>query len=141
MTRLLFIMFGDDTGMWEKGLFTEFIETRTQPDGSDLGAQLAMLFQVLDKAESSRPSTMDELLLRFPYVNGHLFSDRIDIPSFDKAMRDELVRCANFDWSKISPAVFGSLFTRRPLRPTRHAEAIVRCPRRIRQGGTGGRTE
>lgn len=110
MTRLLFIMFGDDTGMWEKGLFTEFIETRTQPDGSDLGAQLAMLFQVLDKAESSRPSTMDELLLRFPYVNGHLFSDRIDIPSFDKAMRDELIRCANFDWSKISPAVFGSLF-------------------------------
>jgi hypothetical protein len=53
---------------------------------------------------------MDELLLRFPYVNGHLFSDRIDIPSFDKRMRDELVRCTEFDWSKISPAVFGSLF-------------------------------
>jgi type I restriction-modification system DNA methylase subunit len=75
MTRLLLLMFADDTGMWEKGLFSEFIETRTQPDGSDLGAQLAMLFQVLDKA-----------------------------------MRDELVRCTEFDWSKISPAVFGSLF-------------------------------
>ena len=110
MTRLLLLMFADDTGMWEKGLFSEFIETRTQPDGSDLGAQLAMLFQVLDKAETARPATMDELLLRFPYVNGHLFSDRIDIPSFDKAMRDELVRCTEFDWSKISPAVFGSLF-------------------------------
>jgi type I restriction-modification system DNA methylase subunit len=110
MTRLLLLMFADDTGMWEKGLFSEFIETRTQPDGSDLGSQLAMLFQVLDKAETSRPSTMDELLLRFPYVNGHLFSDRIDIPSFDKRMRDELVRCTEFDWSKISPAVFGSLF-------------------------------
>ncbi|NDG66538.1 MAG: class I SAM-dependent DNA methyltransferase, partial [Actinobacteria bacterium] len=108
--RLLLLMFADDTGMWEKGLFSEFIETRTQPDGSDLGAQLAMLFQVLDKAETARPATMDELLLRFPYVNGHLFSDRIDIPSFDKAMRDELVRCTEFDWSKISPAVFGSLF-------------------------------
>jgi hypothetical protein len=69
-----------------------------------------MLFQVLDKAETARPSTMDELLLRFPYVNGHLFADRIDIPSFDKRMRDELVRCTEFDWSKISPAVFGSLF-------------------------------
>lgn len=110
MTRLLLLMFADDTGMWEKGLFSEFIETRTQPDGSDLGSQLAMLFQVLDKAETARPSTMDELLLRFPYVNGHLFSDRIDIPSFDKRMRDELVRCTEFDWSKISPAVFGSLF-------------------------------
>ncbi len=110
MTRLLLLMFADDTGMWEKGLFSEFIETRTQPDGSDLGSQLAMLFQVLDKAETARPSTMDELLLRFPYVNGHLFADRIDIPSFDKRMRDELVRCTEFDWSKISPAVFGSLF-------------------------------
>ena len=110
MTRLLLLMFADDTGMWEKGLFSEFIETRTQPDGSDLGSQLAMLFQVLDKAETSRPSTTDEILLRFPYVNGHLFSDRIDIPSFDKRMRDELVRCTEFDWSKISPAVFGSLF-------------------------------
>lgn len=110
MTRLLLLMFADDTGMWEKGLFSEFIETRTQLDGSDLGAQLAMLFQVLDKAETSRSANMDELLLRFPYVNGHLFSDRIDIPSFDKRMRDELVRCTEFDWSKISPAVFGSLF-------------------------------
>ena len=110
MTRLLLLMFADDTGMWEKGLFSEYIETRTQSDGSDLGSQLAMLFQVLDKPETSRPSTMDELLLRFPYVNGHLFSDRIDIPSFDKRMRDELVRCTEFDWSKISPAVFGSLF-------------------------------
>ncbi len=110
MTRLLLLMFADDTGMWEKGLFSEFIETRTQPDGSDLGSQLAMLFQVLDKAETARPSTMDELLLRFPYVNGHLFADRIDIPSFDKRMRDELVRCTEFDWSRISPAVFGSLF-------------------------------
>jgi hypothetical protein len=110
MTRLLLLMFADDTGMWEKGLFSEFVETRTQSDGSDLGSQLAMLFQVLDKPETSRPATMDELLLRFPYVNGHLFSDRIDIPSFDKRMRDELVRCTEFDWSKISPAVFGSLF-------------------------------
>ena len=110
MTRLLLLMFADDTGMWEKGLFSEFVETRTQPDGSDLGSQLAMLFQVLDRAETARPATMDELLLRFPYVNGHLFADRIDIPTFDKRMRDELVRCTEFDWSKISPAVFGSLF-------------------------------
>lgn len=110
MTRLLFLMFGDDTGMWEKGLFSEYIDTRTNPDGSDLGAQLALLFQVLDRPEVKRQATLDELLLRFPYVNGHLFSDRIEIPAFDRAMRDELVRCTAFDWSKISPAVFGSLF-------------------------------
>ena len=110
LVRLLFLMFGDDTGMWEKGLFAEFVDARTAPDGSDLGAQLAHLFQVLDKEETSRPVAIDELLARFPYVNGHLFSERIDIPAFDRRMRDELVKATQFDWSKISPAVFGSLF-------------------------------
>ena len=110
LVRLLFLMFGDDTGMWEKGLFAEFVDARTAPDGSDLGAQLAHLFQVLDKEETSRPAAIDELLARFPYVNGHLFSERIDIPAFDRRMRDELVKATEFDWGKISPAVFGSLF-------------------------------
>jgi hypothetical protein len=110
LVRLLFLMFGDDTGMWEKGLFAEFIDARTAPDGSDLGAQLAHLFQVLDKEETSRPAAIDELLARFPYVNGHLFAERIDIPAFDRRMRDELVTATEFDWGKISPAVFGSLF-------------------------------
>ena len=110
LVRLLFLMFGDDTGMWEKNLFAEFVETRTSPDGSDLGAQLAHLFQVLDKEETSRPAAIDELLARFPYVNGHLFAERIDIPAFDRRMRDELAKATEFDWSKISPAVFGSLF-------------------------------
>jgi hypothetical protein len=110
MTRILFLVFGDDTGMWEKNLFSEFIETRTQGDGSDLGPQLAFLFQVLDKPQETRPPATDELLLRFPYVNGSLFADRLDIPTFDAAMRDELLRCAEFDWALISPAVFGSLF-------------------------------
>ncbi|MGB2738841.1 MAG: DNA methyltransferase, partial [Candidatus Nanopelagicales bacterium] len=110
MTRLLFLLFGDDTGMWEKSLFTEFVETRTQPDGSDLGAQLAMLFQVLDRPLARRSSATDELIARFPYVNGGLFETRIDIPSFDTDMRTELLSCCDFDWGAISPAIFGSLF-------------------------------
>jgi len=110
MTRLLFLLFGDDTGMWEKALFQEFIETRTQPDGSDLGPQLAFLFQVLDRPETSRPTSLDELLARFPYVNGGLFTDRLDIPSFDRLMREELLACCAFDWGEISPAIFGSMF-------------------------------
>ena len=65
---------------------------------------------MLDKEEKSRPAAIDELLARFPYVNGHLFSERIDIPAFDRRMRDELMAATEFDWSKISPAVFGSLF-------------------------------
>ena len=110
LTRLLFLLFGDDTGMWEKDLFFEFLETRTQPDGTDCGPELAHLFQILNTPELHRSPTLDDLLTRFPFVNGQLFSERIDIPSFDRGMRDELVSCCRFDWGAISPAVFGSMF-------------------------------
>jgi hypothetical protein len=110
LIRLLFLLFGDDTGLWERGLFLEFLETRTQPDGSDLGAQLTLLFQTLDRPLDRRPSTLDELLLRFPYVNGGLFADRLDIPTFTADMRTALVECCHIDWGSIVPAIFGSLF-------------------------------
>ncbi len=66
LARLLFLMFGDDTGMWSKGLFLELLETRTTADGTDLGAQLAALFSILDTPEGRRPGHADELMLRFP---------------------------------------------------------------------------
>lgn len=110
MTRLLFLLFGDDTGMWEKALFYEFIESRTQADGSDLGAQLSHLFQILDTPDDKRSRALDEFLARFPYVNGGLFHDRLNIPAFDHEMRDELLACCAFDWGTISPAIFGSMF-------------------------------
>lgn len=110
LTRLLFLMFGDDAGLWPRGLFQRFIETRTSSDGSDLGQQLAALFNVLDTPEP-RDKRMDEALREFPHVNGSLFS-RGDTTMmwFDTAMRDALVAACRFDWSRISPAVFGSLF-------------------------------
>ena len=110
LVRMLFILFGDDTGLWEKSLFLEFLETRTQPDGSDLGPQLALLFQTLDRPEDKRPATLDELLARFPYVNGGLFADRLDIPSFNGDIRQVLIDCCHIDWGSIIPAIFGSLF-------------------------------
>jgi hypothetical protein len=110
MTRLLFLLFGDDTGMWEKDLLAEFIETRTNPDGSDLGPQLAMLFQTVDRPVGKRPDNLDDLLRRFPHINGHIFHDRIDIPAFNKQMREELLACSAFDWGNVHPAIFGSLF-------------------------------
>lgn len=57
-----------------------------------------------------RQKTLDEDLAVFPYVNGQLFADRIDLPSFDAPMRAALLQCCYFDWSKVSPALFGSLF-------------------------------
>lgn len=110
LVRLLFLLFGDDTGLWEKSLFLEYLETRTHPDGSDLGPQIAVLFQTLDRPVERRPAALDELLARFPYVNGHLFTERLDIPSFDSGFRDTLISCCLIDWGSIVPAIFGSLF-------------------------------
>ena len=110
LIRTLFCLYGDDAGLWERDLFAEFLDTRTREDGSDLGAQLAVLYQTLKTPVECRQSTLDELTARFPYVNGGIFEERLNIPSFSSAMRDELMRACAFDWSGISPAVFGSLF-------------------------------
>ncbi|MCL2780649.1 MAG: hypothetical protein FWD74_04010 [Actinomycetia bacterium] len=108
LVRTLFALYADDAGVWERDLFTEFLTTRTAEDGSDLGPQLAFLFQTL--SQRNRPSNLDELVSRFPYVNGGLFDGPGSIPSFDTQMRDRLLAACDFNWSTISPAVFGSLF-------------------------------
>lgn len=111
LVRLLFCLFADDTGIFpERGMLEDFIQNRTQPDGSDLGPRLAELFQVLDTPENRRQSNLDEDLNRFPYVNGDLFSEALRIPAFDWKMRNRLLEVCGFHWEKISPAIFGALF-------------------------------
>lgn len=110
LARLLFLLFGDDTGMWQRNLLTEVIETRTAEDGSDLGSQLIALFDVLDTPEDKRSKSIDEVLARFPYVNGGLFAEHIATPFLSAEGRAQLLACCQFDWSAISPAIFGSLF-------------------------------
>ena len=109
--RIVFCLFADDTGIFEpRDIFFDFIETRTSEDGADLGGWLAQLFQVLDTPESRRTAALDEDLARFPHVNGALFDGPLRIPSFDASMRGALLDACRFDWSGISPAIFGSLF-------------------------------
>ena len=111
LVRIVFCLFADDTGIFEpRDIFLDFMETRTAEDGADLGLWLSQLFQVLDTSESERQRTLDEDLARFPYVNGALFDGPLRIPAFDAAMRDALLDACRFDWSNISPAIFGSLF-------------------------------
>ena len=110
LVRLLFALYGDDSGMWERDLFYEFLEKRTREDGTDLGAQLVMLFQIMNQPEALRPANMDSLLSRFPYVNGGIFGESTSIPYFDSTMRELLIEACMFNWSEISPAIFGSLF-------------------------------
>lgn len=110
LVRILFCLFADDTGIFEKSIFHYLLEEKTKEDGSDIGMLLAQLFQVLNTDIQNRQYTLDQDLAQFPYVNGNLFERTIMIPSFDSKMRGKLINCCCFDWSNISPAIFGSLF-------------------------------
>lgn len=111
LVRILFCLFADDTGIFQPAqAFRAWLDERTAPDGSDLGPQLAQLFQVLNQPEAARPKTLDEQLRAFAYVNGKLFEETLPIASFDARMREALLDCCALDWSAISPAIFGALF-------------------------------
>lgn len=111
LVRLLFCLFADDTGIFmPRGIFLEFVRTRTREDGSDVGPRLIELFQVLNEPKESRQATLDEDLQAFDYVNGDLFREPIRTPAFDAKMRKLLLKACEFDWSAISPAIFGALF-------------------------------
>ena len=111
LVRTVFCLFADDTGIFEpRDIFLDFIEERTAADGSDLGPWLMRLFQVLDTPPKRRQAKLDEDLVRFPHVNGDLFDGPVRIPDFDAEMRRALLDAGHFDWTGISPAIFGALF-------------------------------
>ena len=111
LVRIVFCLFADDTGIFEpRDIFAELIETRTSEDGADLGQWLAQLFQVLDTPDQQRPTSLDEDLTRFPYINGDLFKVPLPMVSCTAAMRSALLDACRFDWSQVSPAIFGALF-------------------------------
>jgi hypothetical protein len=110
LVRILFCLFAEDTGIFERESFHLFIENRTAPDGSDLGEKLARLFEVLNTPPEKRQANLDETLAAFPYVNGDLFNERLGFADFNPDMRNALLACTRNDWSRISPAIFGSLF-------------------------------
>ena len=110
LTRVLFCLFADDTAVWDKDAFKNHIFLNTRADGSDLGPALAYLFQLLDTRPEDLPSNLDEDLAAFTYINGDLFAIALPIPSCDEATRNALLAACAFDWSAISPAIFGSMF-------------------------------
>ncbi len=110
LVRVLFCLFAEDTGIFSRHQFINYLINFTKSDGNDTDLHLSKLFQVLDKQDHDRSKNLSEELNAFPYVNGHLFAERIDMPTFSEDMRDMLLDCAYFDWGSISPAIFGSLF-------------------------------
>jgi hypothetical protein len=110
MVRLLFALSADDTGIWERDLFHHLLTDRTRKDGSDTGNMIAHLWQVLNQAPERRSRNLDEDLREFSHINGGLFKEVLPIADFSADMRDTLLDCCVFDWSAISPVIFGSLF-------------------------------
>ena len=111
LVRILFCLFAEDTNIFKKDIFKEFVLKHTAFDGSDLGEKLLELFLILDTPMNKRPEGTPQYFKQFPYVNGSLFTKHIQTPpKFTVGTREALFKCCQFGWGKISPAIFGSLF-------------------------------
>lgn len=110
LTRIVFCCFADDTGIFEQGILLRYLEENTHPDGSDVGAHLNSIFDILRTPEADRQTNIHSALENLPYVNGGLFAEPLAVVFASREIRDTLLICMEFDWSLISPAVFGSMF-------------------------------
>lgn len=110
LARALFLLFGDDTDMWPKDLFRDFVLNHTHANGSDLADRLNELFAYLNTPDVQRKAAPD-CFTGFKYVNGGVFAEDITLPkAIGKPFRDAVLEASKPDWSNVSPAIFGSMF-------------------------------
>jgi hypothetical protein len=111
MVRILFCLYAEDSGLFEKDAFYNYLKEIPAGQGMFRKA-LIELFGVLDTPKDKRDPYTGELLAQFPYVNGGLFAGEIEIPIFTDAIKHKLLDETghHFNWSKISPVIFGSIF-------------------------------
>ena len=113
LCRLLFCSFAEDTNIFKKNQLTNAIASHTQADGSDLNIYLSKLFEVLNTPKEDRQNLPDQSLLEylkdFPYVNGGLFREKIQVPIFTRRSRQAIIDNGELDWSIINPDIFGSM--------------------------------
>jgi len=121
ISRLLFCFFAEDTGIFENNLFTSSIKRYTKEDGSDLTEYLNETFNIMDV--SFRQQNIPSIVKQFPYVNGGLFSKRIQIPKMGIKARKLILECGELDWKDINPDIFGSMI-----------QAVVNPEERANQG-------
>ena len=109
--RLVFCLYAEDSGIFGGHLkFHNYVKSFAP---KDVRRALIDLFRVLDTKTEDRDPYMDDVLASFPYVNGGLFADEnIEIPNFTQEIVDLLLHKASedFDWSQISPTIFGAVF-------------------------------
>ncbi len=117
LSRLLFCFFAEDTGIFDKSIFTLSIGSHTQNDGSDLNVYLDRLFNIMNTPISERGDAMHRVsatsipayLNAFPYVNGGLFRNPHTAPIFTRRSRQMLIDSGNLQWQDINPDIFGSM--------------------------------
>lgn len=108
--RLVFCLYAEDAGIFgNKNMFHDYM---AQFSAADFRTKLIELFHVLDTKPNDRDPYMDEKLAAFPYVNGGMFSGDIEIPRINEEIRELILQRASddFDWSLISPTIFGAVF-------------------------------
>ena len=109
--RLVFCLYAEDAGIF--GKHDMFLDYLRQYDASKMRKALIELFEVLNTKPEDRDPYLEDDLKAFPYVNGGLFAqEHIEIPQFTDEIRDLLLEkaSADFDWSEISPTIFGAVF-------------------------------
>lgn len=112
LTRLLFCFFAEDTGIFaQANQMTSALKAITQEDGSDVALFFEQLFLALSfPANAPERASLPNTFKQFPYVNGGLFQERIDVPQFNSRARRLLLECGSMEWREISPVIFGSMF-------------------------------
>lgn len=111
LVRLVFCFFADDAGVFPPGEpFKYYLALGSNEDGSDFGARLDAAFSTLNTPEDRRQTTLDNYLTEVPYVNGGLFADYLPVVFFDHEMRRAVLDACEFNWSAVSPEIFGSMF-------------------------------
>lgn len=123
IARLLFCFFAEDTGIFEQNIFTNTIRNYTLEDGSDLGEFLNESFNIMDTEFSLRSHEIPAFILKFPFVSGGLFRQRIQIPLLSRKARTIIIECGELDWQNINPDIFGSMI-----------QAVVNPDERANQG-------
>jgi hypothetical protein len=111
MARLIFCFFAEDTDIFGgKSLFTETVEKMSTKDSTNTHEVIEALFQAMNtKLHEREKANTPRWAIGFPYVNGGLFSGRMDVPRFSRIARSYLMHIGNLDWTKINPDIFGSM--------------------------------
>src|SRR3989344_1991340 len=110
LTRFVFCCFSDDTGIFNRNAVYEYLRERAQADDTGIGSHLGAIFDVLNTPADKRQTTMNPVLASLPYVNGGLFKATLHSIFGSREVQELMLKCPGFNWSRVSPEIFGSMF-------------------------------